>query len=112
MSETYEKLEPEFKAKWLKALRSGRYKQAGGTLRMKSPDEGVTYCCLGVACNIVNKDRWKAVGRSSDFFNWGAVEWGCTDLPFIDSRASGHLATANDNGSSFDEIANWIEANL
>jgi hypothetical protein len=33
--------------KWIKALRSGKYKQTTGTLQNK---EG--YCCLGVACEL------------------------------------------------------------
>lgn len=38
------KLPPDIKAKWLEALRSGKYKQ--GTGRLFRP--GDTYCCLGV----------------------------------------------------------------
>jgi hypothetical protein len=43
------KLKPKFKAKWVKALRSGKYKQGQAAL---NPTEG-HYCCLGVAC-VVN----------------------------------------------------------
>jgi hypothetical protein len=38
-------LSRDAKAKWLKALRSGKYKQARGTLF-----NGDGYCCLGVLC--------------------------------------------------------------
>lgn len=55
------KLEPEFKAKWLAALRSGDYKQARNSLFNKlvvSNEAGEklkvpTYCCLGVACKVL-----------------------------------------------------------
>lgn len=42
------------KAKWVKALRSDRYKQAKGTLR--TPNGRM--CCLGVLCHIQGID-WK-----------------------------------------------------
>ena len=38
--------------KWIKALRSGKYKQTTGTLQ---DDQG--YCCLGVACKVVVKRK-------------------------------------------------------
>lgn len=43
------KLNPDFKAKWVAALRSGKYEQDSGALF--SPSSG-GYCCLGVACHI------------------------------------------------------------
>ena len=39
------------KNKWIAALRSGEYKQAGGRLR-----EGDCYCCLGVLTDLYDKD--------------------------------------------------------
>lgn len=36
--------------KWIKALRSGKYKQAKGQFQK---EDG--YCCLGVACRVINK---------------------------------------------------------
>ena len=48
-------IDPEFKAKWLEALRSGRYRQTSLMLRDK-----VGFCCLGVACDISGKGTWKA----------------------------------------------------
>lgn len=37
--------------KWLKALRSGKYRQTRGKLKGK-----VGHCCLGVACEIAKKE--------------------------------------------------------
>ena len=53
LKETY-KLPKAFKTKWIKALRSGKYKQ--GRLRLYNPKED-TYCCLGVAGKICGVDR-------------------------------------------------------
>lgn len=44
------KLVPSVKAKWLAALRSGKYKQTQYELRNK--DKPNAFCCLGVLCNI------------------------------------------------------------
>lgn len=38
----------EARALWVKALRSGKYKQGTGRLR----GEDKSYCCLGVACDL------------------------------------------------------------
>ena len=41
-------MDKALKQKWTKALRSGRYKQAQGVLKMDG-----AYCCLGVLCNVM-----------------------------------------------------------
>lgn len=46
-------MDPEIKAKWVAALRSGKYKQGRG--RLRSGDE---FCCLGVLCDIVYPQGW------------------------------------------------------
>jgi hypothetical protein len=44
----------EIKARWLKALRSGEYKQAKNALRAV---DGSGYCCLGVLCELHRLDH-------------------------------------------------------
>lgn len=54
----------EIKAKWIQALRSGKYKQAIGSLR--KPDG---FCCLGVLCDLHSKETgnpWEDDGRCYD----------------------------------------------
>jgi hypothetical protein len=46
-------MDPEVKAKWLAALRSGQYRQAKHHLR--NGNDG--YCCLGVLCEIAVADE-------------------------------------------------------
>ncbi len=41
----------EAKAKWVEALRSGKYKKTQGTLKAVNRT-GARYCCLGVLCEI------------------------------------------------------------
>lgn len=43
----YQKMDPEVKARWIEALRSGKYKQGKGALRT-----GECNCCLGVLAEI------------------------------------------------------------
>ncbi len=49
-------MKAEVKEKWLKALRSGEYKQAKYGLKSKFEDGSVGYCCLGVLCDIIAKE--------------------------------------------------------
>ena len=93
---------PEFKAKWVAALRSGKYEQCRGDLR-----RGDKFCCLGVACDLIDKDGWeKEVGSFG--MGWNGYE--SADLPFILSDESRILVELNDTaGLSFEEIADYIE---
>ena len=108
-------MKPEIKAQWLTALRSGDYQQGQGYLR-----QGDQYCCLGVLCDLYGK----AVGPEWDD---GPNEWADIQamhgeeatLPFkvqewagIDSPSPLDLAALNDNGSTFEELANIIEEGL
>jgi len=115
-------LPPEVKAKWLDALRSGRYEQGSSCLR----DEGNHYCCLGVLVDIVDPSGW------SDHANACVGDLNVyqhrrdTQIPDFDIRAqlgivniATTLAVMNDGDDtdgvkrhSFAEIADWIEANL
>lgn len=45
-------MNPDIKALWLEALRSGEYKQGVGVLHNETED---TYCCLGVLCDVAIK---------------------------------------------------------
>lgn len=50
-------MNPEIKAKWVAALRSGEYKQGRGQLRI-----GDRFCCLGVLCDLhgrANRSEWR-----------------------------------------------------
>ncbi len=42
--------------KWVRALRSGKYKQAQGVLKTKTKTGRVRHCCLGVLCELYQND--------------------------------------------------------
>jgi hypothetical protein len=104
------KLPKKFAIKWLKALRSGKYKQDTGYL--KSP---IGYCCLGVAGRIC-----KLTDKQIDGYDWLKENINITekDLKLVPQELQGSslsnglveiLSLMNDEGDSFKEIADWIE---
>jgi len=122
----------DIKTRWLKALRSGDFKQ--GTAQLKRTDD--SYCCLGVLCNIAVSEgvcEEKIIhddGRTFISFGKGnstsetilplvVMEWaGIEDSdPAVNIVVDGlkyrtTLAELNDAGESFDSIADLIETNL
>ena len=137
--QTYEKIDPEFKVKWLAALRSGEYRQTSGALRCVEEREVlVGFCCLGVGCDVLDPTGWQdpavliEAHRDEDGEDYwdGLLGWrqlGPSDtngLPFLPDPPGRHaisvasvLASKNDGNSgefkhSFAEIADWIEGNL
>lgn len=96
--------------KWVKALRSGKYKQAKEAL-VKGRGSSCSYCCLGVACSIMSKD----VGKFSSYRNSldpGYLNNHGLQVLGISYNMQTSLARMNDSGKSFKEIANYIEKEL
>lgn len=104
------KLKPEFKAKWLEALRSGDYIQTKHYL-CRRYDTGTFHCCLGVAHEVEHgKEAWQdysdgpvanllSVHDDSDLYT----------PPGIGVAEAERLAAMNDDGATFGEIADYIE---
>jgi hypothetical protein len=103
------------KKRWLKALRSGDYKQ--GKYKLYNQDTKA-YCCLGVLCEVLElkAEDWKQphLGRLPK----EACElMGLDDLASFSSRKINkeiptsyrNLIYLNDLGISFDHIADVIE---
>ena len=88
------KLPVKIKQKWVEALRSGKYKQTKGELK-----NGQGFCCLGVACEI---------GLTKRRYNGDDL----VQFKFLDNEIQNKLATYNDNGKSFNWIANYINKYL
>ncbi|MGA0595643.1 hypothetical protein [Enterovirga sp. CN4-39] len=55
--ESERKLDPELKARWVAALRSGEFKQTTGTLK-----DSKGYCCLGVLCHVAKDELATKLG--------------------------------------------------
>lgn len=87
-------MEPKLKAKWVKALCSGKYKQGKGYLKRKG-----RYCCLGVLGELCGIDLEKHKHY----------------LPVKNTISFNHqckLAGMNDKGVPFEMIAGFIKETL
>jgi hypothetical protein len=94
------KMDAQLKAKWVKALRSGKYKQARG--RLKNPRTG-GFCCIGVGMLLIDKKYDLVDGITSN----AARRLGLTD----DEQSK--LVDMNDyDKKTFETIARYIDENL
>ena len=125
--------------KWVKALRSGKFKQGQGTLKQFNKQGQAQHCCLGVLCELYNETMKKnkkktlpeKVFDNDRDFSYGYSRFGGKkeDLPKEVKDWSGisnsmgefttdnpihdqyNLADLNDTGRKFKTIANIIEKN-
>ena len=98
--------------RWIEALRSGEYKQAQKRL---SNDTATAFCCLGVE-QVVRMDHVETVDGlpqavpSLEYLNANDVIYlyatAETTNPSLATRSA---ASMNDNGVSFNEIADALE---
>jgi len=100
------------KRQWIAALRSGEYEQTRDKLH-----DAEGFCCLGVACDLFVDDWWE--WDSADEYYYLSKGGDSMVLPNKCNEAWGlslteeiFLRDMNDNGSTFAEIADWIEANI
>lgn len=106
-------LDPEFKAKWVEALRSRKFRQANDTLREQRPGRHYAYCCLGVACQLVDPKGWRGGEfEFKDVTDAGYPPDSLMEHIGLDPSDARKLAGMNDHGSTFPEIATYIEENL
>lgn len=113
----------ENREKWLTALESGEYKQTTGQLRAKERNS-YGYCCLGVLCNL-NKDKensWDGtlfISKNlnydpSDIFSDKEHEHDTMppdsflETVKVNTNLADDLATMNDSGKTFKEIAAFL----
>lgn len=115
-------MDKKIKAKWLKALRSGKYKQGKKVLKTKNGK----FCCLGVLCDLYSKATktpWVKNGSGLNYMHnyFGVlsdkvVAWsGLSDSSphLLVGVRSKSLAELNDGtGYGFKKIANLIEKQL
>lgn len=121
---TATKMNPEIKTQWLEALRSGDYEQTDNYLHR--PGDG--FCCLGVLCDLHMKATdgasWEQEAETSSGMTYPSEEGNHTTVmpeevvkwaglpdenPYIDGIKSYTLAYLNDDGKTFNEIADVIE---
>ena len=96
-------MDAQLKAKWVEALRGGKYKQGSGWL-----EKDGAFCCLGVLCAIQD-DEWKFYWTNDSMYTERLPDELNAGLADEDRH---ELAQMNDGGKTFAEIADYIEANL
>lgn len=102
------KMDKSLKAKWLRALRSGKFQQWRGGALMEDPGDGSkAYCCLGVLRHLADPKDRRSENRLNCFLTKPQIKtFGLPD------KAQRHLAELNDDRKSFKEIAAWISKYL
>lgn len=103
----------DVKARWIKALRSGEYKQGTGKLKSKQND----FCCLGVLCDLHSKetgedwiDNLYHTGTLTYRGENGNLNQDVLDWAELTLEENATLIDMNDNDRyTFPEIAKFIE---
>ena len=117
--------------KWVKALRSGKYKQGQSYLKATWEKGDTRHCCLGVLCELYNNDMKKnkkktlkeTINKDTVVHKFGKatsvlpnIVQKCAGLRTYDGEVKnndGHVLTVltdmNDFGNSFKKIASFIE---
>lgn len=106
--------------KWVKALRSGKYKKTTGMLCKVAKNGNKSYCCLGVLTELYNKEHTIKESLDGDSLPYRVSTWAGIESSIGLITGSGHysgqtLADLNDcDGSkrSFKRIADIIEKNV
>ena len=92
-------MDKELKAKWVSALRGGKYRQARGVLRRDKR----TFCCIGVGVMVLDE--------KFDFQSQATME--ASMALGLDCAEKETLVDMNDyQSATFAEIADYIESNL
>lgn len=101
----------ELKTKWLNALRSGNYKQTTGVLIR----DGISFCCIGVLCDVVEHvevfDDYVFSGITNTELEID-LDRGTLFAIGLTREEAERLMCMNDEGSSFQDIADYIEENI
>lgn len=127
-------MQQKVKDKWVKALRSGKYKKGKGYLKQTAPSGIVSYCCLGVLCEAVKlpltetsvAPAYTPNGKDVSYKTHHIEGWSTynTIPPMykeqlgLDGKDESCLISMNDGDApykkpkSFKEIADWIEKNV
>lgn len=118
-------MNPEIRARWTAALRSGDYRQGSRALATEDGE----YCCLGVLCDLAVRagiipapaaDDYSdgcglRFGDARDYLPLGVTEWAglAAESPVVGvpggEPGEEPLAFLNDNGIGFGEIADLID---
>lgn len=90
--------------KWLKALRSGKYKQGRGALCQISKKGTKSFCCLGVLCDLYNKEQKRNKKKGLDIQKLDRDGWMVGNL----SSNPAFVLSYNDcDGTLPNQVVKW-----
>lgn len=97
-------MDKKLKAKWVRALRSGRYVQGRSYLYLQ-----YSHCCLGVLGRVhgLSDDDLRGCTMPSEM-----TPESRNKFPKLGGKVLGELATLNDTGVPFEMIAGLIDSAL
>lgn len=102
-------MKAELKSKIVETLRSGRYEQCVGELY----GGGRARCVMGVLAEVAgHRITPYGVQWADGEYNNQALSSSIVDEIGIKDDDYNRLVDMNDSGSTFNEIADWIEENL
>ena len=121
----------QVKERWIKALRSGKYKQ-GQHLLVSNDSDDKKYCCLGVLCQLYATEKKKGISKiklgvatsssgdrlpAKQFLPNIVREWAGLDVsdPIVDydDNSTNRLTHLNDGYElDFNQLADIIEEQL
>jgi hypothetical protein len=109
-------MDPQLKAAWTQALRSGHYKQARGHLFMRTAT-GPRYCANGVLYDLIAtpEERSRHLTQGGVFgpnFGPGYMPLEAYSQTGLSQTQEGLIASLNDCGKTFAEIADIIEQDI
>lgn len=102
----------KLKAKWIKALTSGEYKQGAGKLRRVHRGNDLRHCCLGVLCEISGA-KWERKANVWGFTLPSGTFVANDETAIIGKEyglvgLAGEYAELNDDFATFKDIAKII----
>jgi hypothetical protein len=110
-------------AKWIEALRSGKYRQTQRVLRRVEEDGSCSMCVLGVLCEVSGMGEWEGSCSLQRYVVKGGAgtSYLLPPFPVVDAVGVGRkiedtLTNMNDgngpwegNPQSFEQIADYLE---
>lgn len=100
-------------AQWIRVLKSGRYRQADGKLKV----DNRTYCALGLAIMLAKKagvgvpeSAWNQASLPSSVSKWLGLRNNSHDPRFTFNGHRSSVMEMNDTGKDFKTIASTLEA--
>jgi hypothetical protein len=117
-------MDAQIKAKWVAALRSGKYKQGRRALKQKDKNGVVCHCCLGVLLEVLGPEVVQSEKYNECTMRYKITDVTgekSTDMPTRFAREvagfrpyeCSSLAELNDGGTaSFEDIALEIERRM